>query len=164
MVTSAITFRQPNLSDIDAIYKIERDVFIDWYPYSLLHYLITMYQPTSLVIEINNEIIGYSISRIEQEGYAHILAIAIARSYQGRGLGKVLLYHTIELLFQYTDLIRLEVRTTNQRAINLYKKFGFEVVQTLRKYYSSGEDGYVMYLSNIKWNAIKSNIYSENIY
>ena len=164
MVTSAITFRQPNLNDIKAIYNIERDVFVDWYPYSLLHYLITMYQPTSLVIELNNEIIGYSISRLEQEGYGHILAIAIAKPYQGRTLGKGLLYRTIELLFQYTNLIRLEVRTTNQRAIILYKKFGFEIVQTLHRYYSSGEDGYVMYLSDIKWNAIKSNIYPENIY
>ena len=164
MVTSAITIRQPKLSDIDAIYNIERDVFVDWYPYSLLHYLITMYQPTSLVMELNHRIIGYSISRIEQEGYGHILALAIAKPYQGRGFGKKLLYHTIELLFHYTDLIRLEVRTTNQRAINLYKRFGFEVVQTLRKYYSTGEDGYVMYLSNIRWNVVKNNIYPENIY
>jgi len=164
MVTSAITIRQPRLNDVDDIYKIERDVFVDWYPYSLVHYLITMYQPTSLVMELDHELIGYSISRIEQEGYGHILALAIARPYQGKGLGKKLLYHTLELLFHYTDLIRLEVRTTNQRAVNLYKKFGFEIVQTLHKYYSSGEDGYVMYLSNIKWNIVKSNIYSENIY
>ena len=164
MVTSPITLRQPELRDIDAIYRIERSVFIDWYPYSLLHYLITMYQPTSLVLEVNHEIIGYSINRIEQEGYGHILALAIANEYQGKGFGKLLLYHTLELLFGYTNLVRLEVRTTNQRAITLYKKFGFEIVQTLHNYYTSGGDGYVMYLSDIKWNAIKFNIYPKNIY
>ena len=38
----------------------------------------------------------------------------------------------------------LEVRVTNEAAISLYKKLGFEVTRTLNGYYSDGEDAYVM--------------------
>jgi ribosomal-protein-alanine N-acetyltransferase len=38
----------------------------------------------------------------------------------------------------------LEVRVTNEAAISLYKKLGFEVTRTINGYYSDGEDAYVM--------------------
>jgi ribosomal-protein-alanine N-acetyltransferase len=38
----------------------------------------------------------------------------------------------------------LEVRVTNEPAISLYKKLGFEVSRTINGYYSDGEDAYVM--------------------
>ena len=38
----------------------------------------------------------------------------------------------------------LEVRVTNEPAISLYKKLGFEITRTVNGYYSDGEDAYVM--------------------
>ena len=38
----------------------------------------------------------------------------------------------------------LEVRVTNEPAIALYKKLGFEITRTINGYYSDGEDAYVM--------------------
>ena len=41
--------------------------------------------------------------------------------------------------------IFVEVRTTNESAIALYKKFGFETISVRKKYYSAPVcDGYVM--------------------
>ena len=39
--------------------------------------------------------------------------------------------------------ITLEVRTTNEGAINLYKKYNFKVVSTRKNYYGN-EDAYLM--------------------
>jgi ribosomal-protein-alanine N-acetyltransferase len=38
----------------------------------------------------------------------------------------------------------LEVRATNQEAVTLYKKLGFDVARTIHGYYADGEDAFVM--------------------
>ena len=51
----------------------------------------------------------------------------------------------LEYLFnKYNFTCSLEVRCDNMSAINLYKKFGFEIV-TVRKNYYQDIDGYLMY-------------------
>jgi ribosomal-protein-alanine N-acetyltransferase len=40
--------------------------------------------------------------------------------------------------------ITLEVRVSNVGAQELYKKFGFEVIDLIPAYYSDGEDAYLM--------------------
>jgi len=44
----------------------------------------------------------------------------------------------------------LEVRVSNEVALRLYKAAGFEVVETLKNYYSDGEDGYRLSLRDRK--------------
>ena len=38
----------------------------------------------------------------------------------------------------------LEVRVSNYKAINFYKKHGFSTILTKEKYYENGEDAYYM--------------------
>jgi ribosomal-protein-alanine N-acetyltransferase len=38
----------------------------------------------------------------------------------------------------------LEVRVTNESAIGLYRKLGFDVTRTIHGYYGDGEDAHVM--------------------
>ena len=40
--------------------------------------------------------------------------------------------------------IHLEVSVENERAIALYKHLGFEIKETIKTYYHSGDDAYVM--------------------
>jgi len=40
--------------------------------------------------------------------------------------------------------MRLEVKTSNKVAINLYKKMGFIISNMLPAYYNDGSDAYVM--------------------
>ena len=41
--------------------------------------------------------------------------------------------------------ITLEVNVNNEKAINLYKKMGFNVINKRLNYYPNGEDGFLMY-------------------
>ena len=64
--------------------------------------------------------------------------------YRNKGIGTKLLAHLISLAISYRVInITLEVRVSNEIAINLYKKFGFREV-ALRKYYYGDEDGILM--------------------
>ena len=64
--------------------------------------------------------------------------------YRNHGIGTKLLAHLISLAINYRVInITLEVRVSNDVAINLYKKFGFREV-ALRKYYYGDEDGILM--------------------
>ena len=64
--------------------------------------------------------------------------------YRNQGIGTKLLAHLVSLAINYRVInITLEVRVSNNIAINLYKRFGFREV-ALRKYYYGDEDGILM--------------------
>lgn len=69
---------------------------------------------------------------------------SVLDEYRNQGIGTKLLAHLISLAISYRVInITLEVRVSNEIAINLYKKFGFREV-ALRKYYYGDEDGILM--------------------
>jgi [ribosomal protein S18]-alanine N-acetyltransferase len=83
------------------------------------------------------------------EGESHISTIATHPEFRGKGLGEVLLAgmlaRSIVLGAEYTVL---EVRVSNMAAINLYKKYEFEVVGRRKKYYrDNNEDAFLMNLA-----------------
>lgn len=63
---------------------------------------------------------------------------------RNNGIGTKLLAHLMSLAINYRVInITLEVRVSNNVAIDIYKKFGFREV-ALRKYYYGDEDGILM--------------------
>ena len=66
--------------------------------------------------------------------------------YQRRGIGELLLIACVELaILRNADVVTLEVRVSNTLAQNLYKKYGFEIVGTRKKYYTDDhEDAFIM--------------------
>jgi len=67
---------------------------------------------------------------------AHLLNISIAAEYQGRGLGRELLVHMMQVARQYNALnMFLEVRVSNLAAIGLYENMGFNEMAIRRNYY-----------------------------
>lgn len=77
---------------------------------------------------------------------AHLMTIAIAPEWQGRGLGEWLLLSVLELIeARGATLCTLEVRVSNLRAQALYRTLGFEVEGRRRRYYSDNkEDALIM--------------------
>ena len=78
---------------------------------------------------------------------AHITNIAVKSSDRGRGIGRFLLATLIAKAREKgARYITLEVKTTNDAAIALYKSFGFEVAGVRKRYYNNLFDAYVMWL------------------
>lgn len=83
---------------------------------------------------------------------AHITILAVHPEYQGQGFGQALL-HALLVVAQQQGLewATLEVRVSNQVALSLYQKFGFQEVGRRRRYYQdTGEDGLVLWRSGLQ--------------
>jgi [ribosomal protein S18]-alanine N-acetyltransferase len=62
-------------------------------------------------------------------------------------LGKALMLEGINgLISRRGDEIYLEVRVSNESAINMYEKLGLAIKSRLKTYYRDGEDAYLMAL------------------
>jgi L-phenylalanine/L-methionine N-acetyltransferase len=95
-----------------------------------------------LVAELTEEgnkkvvgIIGLHVSPSVRARHSASLGIMIHKDYQGKGIGRALMSSILDLADNWLMLIRvdLEVFTDNERAINLYESFGFEM-EGIRKY------------------------------
>lgn len=80
-----------------------------------------------------------------EDGTGHITTIGVAPEHRRRGLANRLLAHAEEALRKRgIGVVMLEVRVGNHGAQNLYREFGYSVVQRLSGYYNNGEDGFLM--------------------
>ncbi|HEY7035812.1 MAG TPA: ribosomal protein S18-alanine N-acetyltransferase [Thermomicrobiales bacterium] len=83
---------------------------------------------------------------------AHITTIGVDPLYRGRGFGELLLLALVdEAVRRGATWLTLEVRVSNHVAQDLYRKYGFVVQGTRRRYYSdNGEDAYVMWSRSLR--------------
>ena len=97
------------------------------------------------VVTATAEMVGFVFVLVNEDGSAHLTTIGVAPEHRRRNLAKRLLLHAEKALRQrgvYT--IVLEVRVSNIAAQTVYRDVGYSVVQRLAKYYSNGEDCYLM--------------------
>jgi [ribosomal protein S18]-alanine N-acetyltransferase len=83
---------------------------------------------------------------------AHITLLGIHPDYQGQGLGQLLLRSMLDRA-RSIEMARatLEVRPSNQGAIHIYEKHGFQTVGRRKKYYQdNGEDGIIMWRGGLQ--------------
>lgn len=90
--------------------------------------------------ELNNEYIGF-ICILDLGAELEIIDVFVMPEYQGNGYGDKLLKYILDNYKNRNYF--LEVNVNNEKAINLYKKNGFEIL-TIRKHYYKDEDAYVM--------------------
>lgn len=68
-------------------------------------------------------------------GDAELLNIAVAQKFQRKGVASCLLQHAVECVKKQADMLFLEVRRSNRKAIELYAKEGFFEVGQRKNYY-----------------------------
>ncbi len=96
------------------------------------------------VYELDGEIIAvFVVSRFEYrlKHLAYIGAFGIKQQYQSKGYGKKMMQELIrDLSVDGVRRIELRVEADNERAIGFYKKLGFEMEGTHRKYMKREKD------------------------
>lgn len=74
-----------------------------------------------------------------------IANVAVLPKHRRRGLGKALIAHVLyEARHHGICSLSLEVRRSNQVALELYKNFGFQEVGVRKRYYANDEDALLM--------------------
>lgn len=100
--------------------------------------------------EANREIIGVGCywSIVDE---SHITLLGIRPDYHRRGLGSLLLYTLLQdAVERKLDRATLEVVTSNDVAMSLYKKFGFKIAGTRKNYYpKTGADAHILWLEGL---------------
>ena len=141
---NSLSIRSLHTEDLDAVIAIEKLTSV--HPWSLSQFQHCIEQSAVLVSE--REVFGYTvISTAMDEAEVH--NIAVAPEFQGRGLGSMLLDHSIGNLPVEILKLYLEVRVSNFAAIRLYTSRGFQKVGERRDYYRTEygrEDAFVMRL------------------
>ena len=84
--------------------------------------------------EHNNSLLGYVVVT-QGGGDAELLNISVAPNQQRKGIGSSLVQHAIECVRDKADMLFLEVRVSNRKAIELYSKEGFFEVGLRKNYY-----------------------------
>ncbi len=141
-----MNIRKAKISDLEAIKEIEDESFINPFTKEDLLYEISQ-NPVSnfLVLEKDGLVVGFLDYWVTFDS-ATIDQIAVKKSERNQGFAKILLEKSINDLKQLGEVsfFTLEVRASNEPAINLYKSFGFQKVTIKEKYYDDGEDAIYM--------------------
>jgi len=156
MSDQGFTLRTFTVSDLERVMHINTMCLPENYSSFFYKDLYTRFPDTFIVAEMDAEIQGYIMCRIEK-GWSkrgrlsparlcHVVSIAVIESYRRKGIGKALVEQamgrgrrTYECKEGY-----LEVRVSNEPAVNLYAKLGFTKVKRNYGYYLNGEDAWVM--------------------
>jgi ribosomal-protein-alanine N-acetyltransferase len=118
--------------------------------------LYRRFPETFLVAEADGAIQGYMMCRIERglsklkslrpAKQCHVVSIAVREAYRRRGIASELITTVLGRAkenYGATECF-LEVRMSNDAAINLYEKLRFSKVKRNYGYYIDGEDAWVM--------------------
>ena len=91
---------------------------------------------------------------------AHITLLAVAPEYRRQGLGQLLLITLLQdAIVRQLEWATLEVNVNNAGAINLYQKYGFQVVGTRKGYYQpAGDDASILWLKGIQASKFQSSL------
>lgn len=139
-----ISFRTFGKQDIDVVLAIEQLAYKS--PWSRVGFAQSLESPNTLAYLIlkDDQVVGYSIALYMAE-FIDLLNICIHPQYQHQGLGGQLFNHLLSA--SNTKEVFIEVRVHNYNALSFYKKLGFKVISTRKKYYSDGEDAKILHFS-----------------
>jgi GNAT superfamily N-acetyltransferase len=98
--------------------------------------------------------LGFMLERSVTSGRLHVLTLATHPECRRRGVGKALLRHALAR----APSVELEVRRSNEAAINLYRAHGFSVVGVSRGYYGN-EDAIKMVARRVEWLGVVVELY-----
>ncbi|HEX8117924.1 MAG TPA: N-acetyltransferase [Pyrinomonadaceae bacterium] len=140
--------RPLTVAQLDECWRLDLRCFVDGEAYSreTFEYLLTSPDSVSYrAVTPEGTMVGFIVGIVEPDATGHITTLGVAPEHRRRGVAQRML-HKVEEGFRRRGvrITRLEVRSVNTGAQDLYAKLGFSVTQRLPRYYSNGGDGLLM--------------------
>lgn len=143
-----VVYRKMTHEDVLGVHAIEVASFptpwtLDSFYYELEENQFSHY----LVAEEDGEIIGFCGMWLTIDA-AQITNVAVSQAARGRKIGEALMVEAIRVAREAgMETMNLEVRVSNEVALNLYRKLGFMAGGIRKGYYSDNfEDALVMWV------------------
>lgn len=137
-------------ADVGEVYTIENETFSD--PWSKTSFRESISEPSNhyLVAIAEGRVVGYcGYWGVAGEGY--IYNVAVKASFRRQGIGLSMLKELIvQAICRGISSLTLEVRRSNEEAIQLYKRLGFAEAGVRKDFYTKpSEDAIIMWLNPI---------------
>jgi len=130
-----LRLRKMDHADLPSVLQIEQSNYEFPWSEGIFKDCFRTMSYTNWVCEAPDDLIaGYCIISIAV-GEAHIMNVSVSPRFQRKGVGRKMLEHLIEYARPRAETILLEVRPSNQAAINLYRKLGFRQIGIRKDYY-----------------------------
>jgi len=134
----SISLRQGGLADLEAVYRLNRENFSEyWSSESLFSALESGYD--LLLCEAESQTVGYLLS-LPIGDEIQIMQIAVSADYRRQGMARRMTEALAESV-HHACAITLEVRQSNHAARTLYAGLGFEEVGYRKNYYRPDING-----------------------
>jgi ribosomal-protein-alanine N-acetyltransferase len=144
----AFRTRKMTLADVEGVSRVEQASFpTPWSKQAFYNELVNNHFAYYMVVEDNQLIVAYCGMWVIMDE-AHITNIAVLPEYRGNKIGETLLrMMMVKAKMDGAQRMTLEVRPSNQVALRLYTKLGFEATGVRPNYYSDNkEDAIIMWV------------------
>ena len=134
--------RYANINDVARINELGENLHNNFSRLFKLNDMLNEGYTKILVYVEEKTIVGFLIATCLYET-VDILSIYVDPNYRRRHVASNLIDYLLGEVEETVKVMTLEVAVDNHSAINLYKKFGFEVINIRKNYYKE-KDGYLM--------------------
>lgn len=144
-VSSGLSFTLIKSEDVDRVAEMEKESYSEPWSRNAFNDAVDSDFHEIYCLWKDDEIIGY-IGYTPVQIEAEVTNVTIDKSMRGKGYGSLLLENALQKMKEKGVVnVYLEVRVSNEAAIRLYKKHGFEILGIRKKFYRfPDEDAYVM--------------------
>ena len=145
-----IRLRPMVLDDLQRFNNINLDYWTEMYTTSFYTTYLIKDPDLCVVAESSSgALAGYLLAKVEGTGldwHSHISAISVSPEFRKLGVARKLLdyFETVSEDTHFCYFADLYVRVSNDVAIEMYRKRGYEVFRVVTGYYSGEEDAYDM--------------------
>lgn len=138
--------------DFDTLWKLDQECFPPGISYTRFELAAYMKRSGAftLVSERDDaaralDILGFIVAEANRRGVGHIITIDVLPAARRLGIASNLLI-AAEDRFRSAKchIVRLETAVDNSTALAFYKRYHYDVVKTLPRYYSNGLDAVVL--------------------
>ncbi|MEK7725439.1 MAG: ribosomal protein S18-alanine N-acetyltransferase [Acidobacteriota bacterium] len=143
----AINVEKMSADDIDEVMKIQLEGNLSYWSFDDYKDEISRENSFSVVAKIDKQVVGFLVARLISEDYcAELYNIGVDLSFRRQKIGNNLLESfTKHCLSNNLEKIYLEVRESNQTAIEFYLKHNFTVFSKRKNFYTNPtEDAILM--------------------
>ncbi|MGQ9582402.1 MAG: GNAT family N-acetyltransferase [Thermoplasmatota archaeon] len=137
--------RRFRVEDLPEVTRLVESAFRERYDPQMYINLHQSWPDGLQVVEFQGRIIAFLLGMVSGPRQARVLLLAVEPIYRCLGLGSRLLNSFLDAARALpVDVVTLEVRMSNQRALAFYYRLGFIVTGMIPRYYRDGESAHVM--------------------